>query len=110
MCHRLSAGGAWQCGCGYEFGQSMQCLLVLLRDQQTSAWLTLALLLLLDAAAGWGAVLAALHGFIVLAALGFTALVLLTARTVHRLLLTRASLRHLTRRASVLPRAVVHRR
>ncbi len=110
MCHRVNAGGAWQCGCGYEFGQRTQRLLVLLRDQQTHAWFTLALLLLVDAVAGWGAVLAALHGFIVLAALGFTALVLMTARTAHKLVITHASLRHLTRRVSVLPRAVVHRR
>lgn len=110
MCHRVSAAGAWQCGCGFEFGQSVQRLLVLLRDQQANAWITLVLLLVLDVAAGWGAVFAALHGFIVFAALGFTALVLMTARTAHKLLITRASLRELTRRAGVLPRAVVHRR
>jgi hypothetical protein len=80
-----------------------------LRQQATRAWLALATLLSLGAAAVCGAIQAAAHGFIVLAALGFTALVLMIGRAVHRLLVVRAQLRELARREPVLPRAVLYR-
>lgn len=82
----------------------------MLRDRQADAWVALALLLVLDAAALGGVVYAALQGFIVFSALGFTALILLTARAVQRVRVTRASLRQLARLDAALPRAVVHRR
>ena len=109
-CHRLSAASAWQCACGYEFGQSAERVRLLLRDQQAHAWVTLAALLVVDVAAVWGLVYQAIHGFIVLAALGFTTLILLTARTVRRLLIARARLRRLERRDAAVPRAIVFRR
>jgi membrane protein YdbS with pleckstrin-like domain len=82
----------------------------LLRARQVRAWLELALLLVLDAAAAAGFVYAALQGFIVFSALGCTALILLTAREVRRVRATHACLRQLAPRPAVLPRAVVHRR
>ncbi len=82
----------------------------MLRDREAGAWAALALLLVVDAAAACGVVYAALQGFIVLSALGCTALILLTARAVQRVRVTRASLRQLARLAPALPRAVVHRR
>jgi hypothetical protein len=81
-----------------------------LREQEIRAWLSLATLSMLGVAAVCGAVTAALHGFIVLAALGFTTPVLMIGRSVHRLLLVRTRLRELARRDPVLPRAVVYRR
>jgi hypothetical protein len=108
MCHRAAA--SWPCTCGPEIGQRAERVRELLRDQHTSAWLALITLLLVDAAAVAGAVSAAIHGFIVFSALGFTALILVTVRAVQRLLIARAGLRRLTRRNAVLPRAVLHRR
>lgn len=82
----------------------------MLRDREINAWVVLALLLVLDAAAANGVVYAALQGFIVFSALGSTALILLTARAVRRVRGTRASLRRIARLDAVLPRAIVHRR
>ncbi|HMG23025.1 MAG TPA: hypothetical protein VK607_16935 [Kofleriaceae bacterium] len=110
MCHRTSAASAWRCSCGYEFGQTAERVRELLRDQQTNAWITLIALALLDVAAVAGAVSAAIHGFIVVSALGFTALTLLTVRAVRKLVVTRASLRQLARLDAALPRAILHRR
>ena len=110
MCHRASAASAWRCGCGHEFSQTAERVRALLRDQQTSAWITLIALVMLDGAAAAGAVYAAVHGFIVIAALGFTALTLLTVRAVRKLLVTRATLRQLARRDPALPRAILRRR
>jgi hypothetical protein len=105
-CHRASAAAAWRCGGGHELEQ----VRAVLRDRQTSAWTTLALLLVVDAAAVGGVVHAAAQGFIVSSALGCTALILLTARAVQRVRVTRARLQQLARLDGVLPRAVVHRR
>jgi hypothetical protein len=109
-CHRGGVAVTWRCGCGAELGSGVEQLRAMLRDQQISAWITLALLFVLDAAAVSGVVYAALQGFIVFSALGFTALTLLTARAVQRVLIARASLGQLARLNAALPRAVVHRR
>jgi hypothetical protein len=101
---------AWRCGCGYEFGQTVERVRALLRDQQASAWIALAVVAFVDATAVFGAVFAAIHGWIVVSAFGFTALTLVTARSVRRLLITRASLRQLAERDAAIPRAVVRRR
>lgn len=110
MCHRASAATAWRCACGHEYGQSAERVRELLQDQLTRTWLALLVLLVLDLAAGGAAVYAAIHGFIVSSALGFTALTLATVHTVQKLWITRASLRELARRSPALPRAVLHRR
>jgi hypothetical protein len=109
-CHRANAGSTWRCGCSREPGLGVELVRAVLRDRQASAWITLVLLLALDAATVSGVVYAALQGFIVVSALGFTALILLTARAVQRVRVTRARLRQLARLNTVLPRAVVHRR
>jgi hypothetical protein len=72
--------------------------------------MTLFALVVLGIAAVSGVVYAALHGFIVLSALGFTAQILLTARAIRTLQITRARLRRLDRRAAAVPRAIVYRR
>src|SRR5215468_3438550 len=91
-CHRASAAAGWRCGCGQELGPGVEQVRAVLRDRQTDAWVALALLLVLDAAAVGGVVYAALQGFIVSSALGLTALILVTARAVQRVRVTRASL------------------
>jgi hypothetical protein len=110
MCHRASTAVEWHCSCGYEFGQNAERVRTLLRDQQTHAWITLMAVVVIGVAGVCGMVYAALHGFIVFSGLGFTALVLVTARTVRTLLITRESLRQLDRLDAAVPRAVVHRR
>ena len=122
-CHRVGAPPAWRCRCGHELGggvdptggptpqlASLAQIRAVLLDRQARAWSALALLLVVDAAAASGVVYAALQGFIVFSALGFTALILLTARAVQRVRITRASLRQLAHLAPALPRAVAHRR
>jgi hypothetical protein len=109
LCHRITAAYAWQCACGYEFGHSAEAVRAVLRSRQTSALIALILLTVLGAAAVTGLVHAAIHGFIVLSALGFTAVILVTARAVHTLRLVRTRLRALDRRAAV-PRAIIYRR
>jgi hypothetical protein len=110
MCHRASSTAEWHCACGYEFGQSAEHVRARLRDQQTNAWITLVAVALIGVAGVCGMVYAALQGFIVFSGLGFTALILVTARTVRTLLITRASLRQLDRLDAAVPRAVIHRR
>ena len=109
MCHRANTRTAGQCTCGYEFGQSLERVREMLRDQQTNAWISLVLLLVLDAAAIVGVVFAAAHGYIVFSGLGFTALILATVRVARKLLITRASLRQLAEREQPLPRAIIHK-
>ncbi len=110
MCHRGSGASAWQCVCGYEFGQDIEKVRALLRSQRTNNWIILVLLLVVDVIAVAGVFYAAVHGFAVFSVLGFSALILATARTVRTLLITRASLRQLASRDDALPRARVRRR
>ena len=100
----------WQCRCGRAPGPDVEQVRAALQDRQASAWLELAVVLVLDAAAVGGFVYAALQGFIVFSALGCTTLILLTAREVQRVRMARAWLRQIAPRPAVLPRAVVHRR
>lgn len=110
MCHRASAANAGRCPCGHELGHGLETLCALLHDQHVHAWITLVALLVLGGPAVAGMIYAALHGFIVLSALGFTAEILLTARAVRAVQVTRARLRQLDRRVAAVPRAIVHRR
>jgi len=114
-CHRATHASAWRCGCGHELDGGAQRVSALLRDRQVGAWAVLALMLVLDFAAVSCAILAALDGFIVTAALSLTVMIQLTARAVRWVRGTRARLRQLAALVRVvspaeLPRAVVHRR
>jgi len=106
MCHRVSQQRDWQCKCGYEFGQDVERVRLLLRDQQTNASILLVILLLLEVAAVGGVVYSAVHGFVVYSVWGFVMLTLWTARTTRKLVITRSSLRQLAGRE--LPKASVH--
>jgi len=110
MCHRSNSGSAWQCGCGYELGQSIENVRTLLRGQQTSAWVLLPMLLVLDLAAVGGVIYAAMHGLVVNPMIIFGALITGIARTVRKLRITRESLRQLAKRDAALPTAIVHKR
>jgi cobalamin synthase len=114
-CHRATDASAWRCGCGHELDGGAERVRALLRDRQVGAWAVLALMLVLDFAAVSCAILAALDGFIVTAALSLTVIIQLTARAVRWVRTTRARLRQLAALVRAvspaeLPRAVVHRR
>jgi len=106
----VNDASAWRCGCGHEVGHGVMGALAALHDRQVAAWAALALVLAADLVVVIGVVGAALEGFIATAALGFTVMILLTARAVNRVWSMRARLRQLTARLPGLPRAVVHRR
>jgi hypothetical protein len=106
----VSEASAWRCACGHPFDDRDERIRLLLRERQIHAWITLAALLVIGAVSAFGIAYAALEGFIVLSSLGFTALILLTARTVRTLRITRARLRRLRPRGAGMPRAIVHRR
>jgi hypothetical protein len=110
LCHRSSPGSAWQCHCGYEFGQSVEQARVLLRDAQTSARILLVVLLGLDAAAVGGFIYAYMHGLLVFSWLVFGALVVGTVRTIRKRWIVRESLRQLAERHAPLPRATLRKR
>jgi len=106
MCHARNVANEWQCRCGYEFGQNIDTVLELLRDQRTNARIMLVVLIFLDlAAVGAVIYMAIFHRFVVYSVLGFAALFLATLRTARRLAITRKSLAQLSRRE--LPKAVV---
>jgi cobyrinic acid a,c-diamide synthase len=93
MCHRASDDRAWQCACGYEFGQQVEKTRELLRDQLVTAKILLAILLVVDAGAVFGMVEAVIHGFAVFSGFAFCALVLATIRQIRKIAISRESLR-----------------
>ncbi|HEY1552553.1 MAG TPA: hypothetical protein VGG28_32215 [Kofleriaceae bacterium] len=105
MCHRASEDRAWQCACGYEFGQPVERTLELLRGQSRTTKIMLGIFLVLDAGAVIAIVEATLHGFVVFSGLGFAALVLGTLRQIRKLAIGRESTRLLS--AKLLPIARV---
>ena len=93
MCHRANEQRAWQCNCGYEFGQPVERAIELLRDQRTNTWFMLVFSIL------------ALAGSLALLIFGrFTSIWLFAGcfiwmgRNIRKLLITRASLRQLDAR------------
>jgi hypothetical protein len=110
-CHRASDATPWPGAHGEELGEQVaRRARERMLEQQTRAWLTLAGVLVLDVLVVTGAIYAAILGFIVVSALGFTALILATARATQKVLIARERLRRFAERHQVLPRAVVHRR
>ena len=93
MCHSASEERAWQCSCGYEFGQPIDKVIVLLRDQRTNAWIML-LFSILALAASVGLVL--VTGWISI--LLFAGCFIWMGRNIRRLLITRISLKQLASR------------
>jgi hypothetical protein len=98
----MSGNEAWQCACGYEFGQSVDTALELLRDQLRNQKIQLGLLLAVD--------IVAIPFMAFLKLIGVIGIVLLfgaTARVARRLSITRASIRNLSQRA--LPKATLRK-
>lgn len=95
MCHRASDARAWQCDCGYEFGQSVDKVLELLRGQRTNARITLAIVVGLDAAMAGAMIYAFMHGVVVISGVLLIGLTYWTVRSVQRLRITNESMRQL---------------
>ena len=94
MCHRASESTAWQCACGYEFGQDLETVRAMLRSQLHNAYLTSVLFLLLDLA--MLPMLLFVPLFVPLA--GFVVLTTATAKSVRKISISRESLRQLAPR------------
>ena len=94
MCHRASESTAWQCACGYEFGQDVETVRNMLRAQLHTAYVASAVCLLLDLAQipllFFAPVVVPLGGFILLTSA--------TARSVRKIVISRESLRQLAPR------------
>jgi hypothetical protein len=103
MCHRASDARAWQCDCGYEFGQSVDKVLELLRGQRTNARITLAVVAGLDVSMIGAMVYALMHGVAVVSGFLLIGLTYWTFRSVQRLRITNESMRQLA--AKTLPEA-----
>jgi len=103
MCHRASEERAWQCNCGYEFGQDPEQVIVLLRDQRRTTRITLGILLGLEALMIGGVVWGMQHGWLVLPTIPFLLVTVWTVRAAIKLSITRESLRQLG--AKSLPEA-----
>jgi len=110
LCHRSSPGSAWQCHCGYEFGQSIDKVRVLLRDAQTNARIVLVVMLVLDALAIAGTIYLMAHGWLVYWGLVTGLLILGTVRAARKLWIVRESLRQLAERHAPLPKAKLRKR
>jgi hypothetical protein len=110
LCHCPSPDSAWQCPCGYEFGQSADKVRLLLRDAQTNARILLVVMLVLDAAAIAGTIYLAVHGWIVYSVPATVLLIIGTVRMVRKLRIVRESLRQLDERHAPLPRATLRER
>ena len=90
MCHRVNAENATRCDCGYEFGQPVEAVIELLRDQHTRTWITLVFSFLAFAASVVGLLF---QPFFAVFLIGGT--FLWTGRMFRKLWITRASLRQL---------------
>jgi hypothetical protein len=90
MCHRATEDRAWQCACGYEFGQDVAKTRELLRDQLTNAKIMLAIFIVLDAAS----VALLVAGLVyALPVIGFIFFIGGTVRAVRKIAISRESLR-----------------
>jgi hypothetical protein len=104
MCHRVSEGYAHNCRCGYEFGQTVDKAIELLRDQRTNARIGLVVLGSLTLATmALACYLVVELGIVVRSMVPFALLLLATIRTGQKLSLTNTSLRQLG--ARTLPTA-----
>ena len=101
LCQLVSEPSAWQCQCGYEFGQPVEKVLVLLRSQRRNGRILLALMLAVMTGAVAMLYFAVISGG--LYSLGLiAALVVGMLRTVRTLSITSDSLRQLEDRARQL--------
>lgn len=90
MCHRSSEERAERCDCGYEFGQPVEQVIELLRDQHTRTWITLVFAVLALAASVVGMLF---FPFFAMFLIGGT--FLWSGRMSRKLWITRSSLKQL---------------
>jgi len=91
MCHRASENTAWQCACGYEFGQDIEKVRGMLRAQLKTSWLAFGALLVADLVL----VALAVVGFALTPVLVLAGLLGATGRSARKILVSRESLRQL---------------
>ena len=91
MCHRASENTAWQCACGYEFGQDIDTVRGMLRSQLHTAYVTSALFLLLDL----GMIAMLLVAPVIIPIGGFVMLTLGFVKSIRKISISRESLRQL---------------
>jgi hypothetical protein len=101
MCHRANDARAWQCDCGYEFGQTVDKVIELLHAQRRRSRISLSIFLGLDAVTVGAVAFSALKGVVIMPGLLLTAMTYWTFRSVQRLRITSESLRQLE--AKTLP-------
>jgi predicted membrane-bound spermidine synthase len=93
MCHHANEGSAWRCdSCGYEFGQTVEKLREMLRDQLASARVAFWTALSLDAAFLGAAILGVVYGFVFLPWLPFIGTTMWTLRANHKISVSKHSL------------------
>jgi len=113
MCHYVNDRQAWQCRCGYEFGQDPDVTRTLVRSQLVNLRIGFIVLLVLVLAAAGLMAWWVLAGEIVVSpfwpCVGLALLVVLSVRTGRKILLARRSLRSLDRQKAPLPKAVARR-
>jgi hypothetical protein len=107
MCHSVSDSRDWRCRCGYEFGQDLETLGVLLRDQRFNQRIAFFALLALDLGMAITVAYFASRGFLVYSVFGFVALTAATIRAGRKLLITRSSIKLMAQRQAALPKATV---
>jgi hypothetical protein len=94
MCHRASESTAGQCACGYEFGQDIDTVQRLLRQQLRSSAAATAALSVLDVTM----VALIVVGQSILPALALAAFARMTLKNARKIVISRESLRQLAPR------------
>jgi hypothetical protein len=110
MCHRANEATAWQCTkCSYEFGQDVDKLRTLLRDQLKSAWIVFSLLAVLDLAVIAAVVWGISNGHPVMPGILDALMLYWTYRVWTKISISRHSLRLIDEKQAPLPKATAKR-
>ena len=110
LCHRASDAIAWQCHCGYEFGQEPAKVLVLIDSQITNARLAFVLSGSFVAAAAGAMVFGLLPLPLLVYVLALIAGVSWGVRSAVKISMLRTSRRQLSAPRDELPKAVLRQR
>jgi hypothetical protein len=114
MCHTVNEDRDWQCQkCGYEFGQPVERVRELLRDQMTNAKIALVMLIILDLGVLGLPIYGALSRSGIILFPGIFSVAFLTrwtVKNVQKISITRESLRALADhgKPAELPKATLH--
>ena len=91
MCHRASESTAWQCACGYEFGQDVETVRNMLRSQLHTAYVSAAACLVCDL----GVLALVFVAPMILPISGFILLTMGFVKSIRKIAISRESLRQL---------------